>query len=359
MCGGNVIIAVSTTGRQWVLAATEVIIAALSLAGGLARAGDFQISSSPSDAILWGQEGQPLVAGNMMYFETSFPTYIYAVNLSDVAHTVWSYPLAEADTAPATACCRIVSRGLAYASGKILANSPDGRVLELDAKSGKELWKVISVDGQSPRAQISAPVVIRDEVIIHVAGLENYLRGYLTAFDLTTGRRKWRAYATGSDADTLIDSQLTVNAATQKPVGEHPALATCSAKQSNLEGAPPRDWVLYDAQLNLLYDGSGTPGTCIRAGASNQNQWGVTIFARRPATGAVVWVYQTLQPGSWDFNAANQNLLVDLTVTGRHTPALVHFDPDGFTYVLDRRNGRLIGAHLFDPEARLDRALQR
>jgi alcohol dehydrogenase (cytochrome c) len=318
-----------------------------------------QAASATFSPILRGQENQPLVAGDMMYFETSFPTYIYAVNLSDLANPVWAYCLSESDAAPSTPCCATVSRGLAYASGTIIANLLDGRVLALEAKSGKELWKEKSVDGQINQGQIAAPLVIHNVVIVRASGLQNYLRGYFTAFDLTTGQQKWRAYGTGSNVQTLIDAQTTVDAATQRPVGAHPALAlaACSANQSNLEGVPPREWLLYDAQLNLLYHGSATPGDCIRAG--DETKWGVTIFARKPDTGKVVWMYQMLQPGGWDFDETNANVLVELSVRGHATPALVHFDPSGFTYVLDRRSGQLVGSHTFDPTLRWATALER
>ena len=90
--------------------------------------------------------GQPLVIGDMMYFESSYPNFIYAVNLDDIGHMAWKFAPEQDKFAPSVACCDVVNRGLAYADGKILATTLDTTVYALDAKTGQVIWKAKNGD---------------------------------------------------------------------------------------------------------------------------------------------------------------------------------------------------------------------
>src|SRR5947209_16556693 len=106
----------------------------------------------------------------------------------------------------------------------------------------------------------AAPLVGHDKVIVGIAGGEYGVRGYLTAYDLNTGKLAWRAHSVGSDQDILFDANKTIDGATQSPVGKDSSLKTWQGDQWKLGGGSTWGWYTYDPKLNLLYYGSGNPG---------------------------------------------------------------------------------------------------
>ncbi len=302
-----------------------------------------------STGTLRGQEGQPLVVGNMMYFESSYPNYVYAVDLDDVGKIVWKFAPEQDKFAPSVACCDVVNRGVAYADGKILSAALDTKLYALDAKTGKVLWMAVNGDPQAGQTMTSAPLVVKDKVIVGIAGGEYGVRGYMTAYDLNTGKQVWRAYNVGPDQDILVDPQKTVDGATGQPVGENSSLKTWRGDEWKLGGGTTWGWSTYDPQLNLLYYGSGNPGTWNPSQRPGDNKWSTTIFARNPDTGVAAWAYQMTPHDEWDYDGINEGVLTDSTIDGQTIPTVTHFDRNGFAYVLDRRNGKLLRANKFDP----------
>src|ERR1700682_6593772 len=110
------------------------------------NAGKLKVAWTMSTGTLRGQEGQPLVVGNMMYFESSYPNYVYAVDLDNVGKIVWKFAPEQDKFSPSVACCDLVNRGVAYADGKILAAALDTKLYALDAKTGKVLWTAVNGD---------------------------------------------------------------------------------------------------------------------------------------------------------------------------------------------------------------------
>jgi PQQ-dependent dehydrogenase (methanol/ethanol family) len=108
-------------------------------------------------------------------------------------------------------------------------------------------------------------------------------------------------------------------------------------------------WYSYDPKLNLFYYSTGNPGSWNPTIRPGDNKWSMTIFARNPDTGQARWAYQMTPHDQWDYDGINENILVSLPVNGVMTPALVHFDRNGYAYVLDRRDGKLLAAHPYDP----------
>ncbi len=302
-----------------------------------------------STGTLRGQEGQPLVVGNMMYFESSFPNYVYAVNLDDVGKIVWKFAPDQDKFAPSVACCDVVNRGVAYADGKIFSAALDTKLYALDAKTGQVLWMAVNGDPQLGQTMTSAPLVVKDNVIVGIAGGEYGVRGYITAYNVKTGKQAWRAYNVGPDQDILVDPQKTIDGATGAPVGENSSLKTWRGDEWKLGGGTTWGWYSYDPQLNLLYYGSGNPGTWNPTQRPGDNKWSTTIFARNPDTGVAAWAYQMTPHDEWDYDGINEGVLTDSAIDGQTIPTVTHFDRNGFAYVLDRRNGKLLRANKFDP----------
>ena len=313
------------------------------------NAAKMKMAWSMSTGTLRGQEGQPLVVGNMMYFESSYPNYVYAVNLDDVGKIVWKFSPEQDKFAPSVACCDVVNRGVAYADGKILSSALDTKLYALDAKTGKVLWTAINGDPKIGQTMTSAPLVVRDKVIVGIAGGEYGVRGYITAYDLNTGKQAWRAYNVGPDQEILVDPQKTIDGATEQPVGEGSSLKTWRGDEWKLGGGTTWGWLTYDPQLNLIYYGSGNPGTWNPTQRPGDNKWSTTMFARNPDTGVAAWAYQMTPHDEWDYDGINEGVLTDSTIDGQTIPTLTHFDRNGFAYVLDRRNGKLLRANKFDP----------
>ena len=310
---------------------------------------DLRVAWTMSTGTLRGQEGQPLVIGDMLYFESSYPNYVYAIDLNNIGRIVWKFSPVQDKFAPSVACCDLVNRGVAYAEGKILATTLDGHLYALDAKTGKVLWKARNADPKRAETMTAAPLVVHDKVIVGISGGEYGVRGPLDAYNLKTGKHEWRAYSTGPDEEILVDPERTIDGATQKPVGKDSSLKTWQGDGWKLGGGTTWGWYTYDPKLNLIYYGTGNPGTWNPTQRPGDNKWSTTIFARYPDTGVAKWAYQMTPHDGWDYDGVNESILTDTEIDGKTIPTLTHFDRHGFAYVLDRRNGKLLRAHKFDP----------
>ncbi len=309
--------------------------------------GKLQVSWMFSTGVLRGHEGAPLVIGDVMYVHTPFPNNVFALDLNFDGRVIWAYkPKQDPDTIPVM-CCDTVNRGLAYADGKIFLYQADTTLVALDAKTGKLVWSVKNGDPKKGETGTSAPHVIKDKVIIGNSGGEYGVRGSMTAYNIKNGKRAWRAYSMGPDSDTLIDSEKTTHLG--QPVGKDSGTATWKGDQWKIGGGTTWGWYAYDPELNLLYYGTGNPGTWNPVQRPGDNRWSMTVFARNPDTGMAKWVYQMTPHDEWDYDGVNEMILVDLEFDGKKRKTLVHFDRNGFGYTLDRVTGELLVAEKFDP----------
>src|SRR5919107_6453279 len=112
-----------------------------------------------STGVLRGHEGGPLVIGDVMYVHTPFPNIVYALDLNSEGKILWKYEPKQDPTVIPVMCCDTVYRGLAYADGKIILNQADANVVALDAKTGKEVWKVANGDAKKGETMTSAPMI--------------------------------------------------------------------------------------------------------------------------------------------------------------------------------------------------------
>src|SRR5690348_7741328 len=249
------------------------------------NAGKLRVAWTMSTGTLRGQEGQPLVVGNMMYFESSYPNFVYAIDLDKVGQIVWKFSPEQDKFSPSVACCDLVNKGVSYADGKIIVTTLDTMVYALDAKTGKVVWSAKNGDPQLGQTMTMAPLIVHDKVIVGISGGEYGVRGYLSAFDLKSGKLVWRANSVGPDADILFDPVKTIDGATQQPVGKDSSLKTWHEEEWKLGGGTTWGWYTYDPQLNLVYYGSGNPGTWNPGQRPGEYRWSTTLFARNPDTG--------------------------------------------------------------------------
>jgi PQQ-dependent dehydrogenase (methanol/ethanol family) len=309
--------------------------------------GDLQVAWSFSTGVLRGHEGNPLKIGNMMYVHTPFPNKVIALDLDQEGKIVWQYePKQDPDVIPVM-CCDTVNRGPAYADGKIILHQADTTLVALDAKTGEVVWKAVNGDPKKGETGTSAPMVVKDKVIVGISGGEFGVQCHVTAYDLKTGERAWRAYSVGPDDQLLVDPEKTT--ALGKPIGKDSSISTWEGDQWKIGGGCTWGWLAYDPELDLFYYGSGNPSTWNPAQRPGDNKWSMTIFARNPDDGMAKWVYQMTPHDEWDYDGVNEMILADIDVGGTPTKALVHFDRNGLGYTMNRDTGELLVAEKFDP----------
>src|SRR6266849_55942 len=301
-----------------------------------------------STGVLRGHEGAPLVIGDVMYVHSPFPNYVYALDLNNAGRIIWKYEPKQDPSVIPVMCCDTVNRGVAYADGKIILNQADAHVVALDAKTGKEIWRVANGDPKKGETMTSAPMIVKDKVIVGISGGEFGVLGRVTAYNLADGKMVWNAASVGPDDQIKFDPDKTMMMG--KPVGKDSSVKTWQGDQWKIGGGATWGWISYDPELNLVYYGSGNPSTWTPSQRPGDNTWSMTIFARDPDTGMAKWVYQMTPHDEWDYDGINEMILADIPVKGQPTKALVHFDRNGFGYTLNRENGQLLVAEKFDPK---------
>jgi len=307
-----------------------------------------QVAWTFSTGVLRGHEGAPLVIGDVMYVHGPFPNPVFALDLNHDGKILWKYePKQDPDVIPVM-CCDTVNRGLAYADGKIFLHQADTTLVALDAKTGKVIWQQKNGDPKKGETGTSAPMVIKDKVLVGISGGEFGVQCHVSAYDLKTGNRVWRAYSEGPDNQILIDPAKTTELG--RVVGADSSLKTWQGDQWKIGGGCTWGWISYDPQLNLFYYGSGNPSTWNPKQRPGDNKWSMTIWARDLDTGMAKWVYQMTPHDEWDFDGVNEMILADQQIGGASRKTLVHFDRNGLAYTLDRDNGELLVAEKYDPK---------
>jgi PQQ-dependent dehydrogenase (methanol/ethanol family) len=281
-------------------------------------------------------ESVPLVVDGLLYVTSSNgPQFTYALNAA-TGKLVWRYAPELPTNTRQFSCCDTPNRGVAYAAGKVFVGRLDGYLVALDARTGKELWKSKAVDYTEGAVITSEPLVAGPLVITGHAGGEYGVKGALAAFDLETGKLAWRTYTVPVSADD-------------------PAAATWKGDSWKVGGSAPWLGGSYDAANDTVYWGTSNPSpqnaTLRSTGTTDYGQltnlYSSATLALDAKTGKIKWWLQTTPADAWDFDGVNELVLADLPVGGRRTPVLMKADRNGFFYVADRTNGKLISAEPF------------
>jgi len=311
---------------------------------------NLQVAWTFSTGVLRGHEGSPLVIGDTMYVHSPFPNKVFALDLK-TQKIKWKYEPKQDPAVIPQMCCDTVNRGLAYGEGKIFLQQADSTLVALEASSGKVAWTAKNGDPKVGAVNTNAPHVFKDKVITGISGGEWGVRGYISAYDINSGKMVWRGYSVGPDEEMLIDPDKTTTwkDGAVAAVGKDSSVSTWKGDQWKIGGGTTWGWYSYDKDLNLLYYGTGNPSTWNPAQRPGDNKWSMSIWARDVDTGKVKWVYQMTPYDEWDFDGINEMILADIPVKGKPTKALVHFDRNGFGYTLDRVTGALLVAEKFDP----------
>ena len=309
--------------------------------------GDLQVAWTFSTGVLRGHEGGPLIIGDTMYVHTPFPNTVYALDLNNNGAIKWKHePKQDPDVIPVM-CCDTVNRGLAYANGKVFLHQADTTIKALDADTGEVMWEAVNGDPTKGETNTATVLPVKDKIIVGISGGEFGVRGHVTAYNIETGEREWRAYSTGPDDEMLVDPEKTTHLG--EPIGEDSSLNSWEGDQWKIGGGTTWGWFSYDPEADLFYYGTGNPSTWNPAQRPGDNKWSMTIMARDPDTGMAKWFYQKTPHDEWDYDGVNENILVDQEFDGEMRKLLVNFDRNGFAYTMDRITGELLLAEKYDP----------
>jgi quinohemoprotein ethanol dehydrogenase len=285
-----------------------------------------------------GQEATPIVDNGVMYFSTAW-SKVFALNAATGAR-LWSYDPRVPREWGAKACCDVVNRGVAIWEGKIYVGTLDGRLIALDAATGKPVWQRLTIDPRWRYTITGAPRIVKGKVIIGNGGAEYGVRGYVSAYDAKTGKLVWRFYTVPGDPSKPFEQPILAQA----------AKTWTGQWWKNGGGGTVWDAIVYDPELDLLYVGVSNGGPWnekYRSPEGGANLFTCSIVALKPDTGAYVWHYQEDPGDDWDYDSAEQIILADIPVGGKTRKVLFHAPKNGFFYVIDREKGALISAKPF------------
>lgn len=284
----------------------------------------------------------PVAVDGVLYFAAG-ASIVHALD-AETGKLLWTYDSKAREKAVEKLRGAWGSRGIAYANGRVFTGTLDGRLIALDAKTGKLDWEVQTTEGPDDGRYISgAPWVYKDKVVIGHGGADyKAVRGYVTAYDQSSGKQDWRFYTVpGDPAKGFENKAMEMAAKTWK--GEWWKYGG---------GATVWNAMAYDPALNRLYIGTGNGAPWnqkIRSPGGGDNLFVCSIIALDADTGEYIWHYQTNPGETWDFNSDMDIELADLEIDGKNTPVILHAPKNGFFYVLDRRTGKLISARNYVP----------
>jgi lanthanide-dependent methanol dehydrogenase len=336
-----------TADAQWTMPAKDYASTRYSALGEIHRGNvkQLKVEFTFDTGIDRGQEAAPLVIGDTMYVVTPYPNVLFALDLSESGKLKWKYQPKPEAAAQGVACCDVVNRGAVYWQGKIIYNTLDGNTVAVDAGTGKEVWKTKVGNIHIGETITAAPLVVKDKVLVGNSGGEFGVRGWLVALDAGTGKQVWKAYATGPDADVLIGPSFKPFYPSDR--GKDLGVKSWPPQAWKIGGGTAWGWISYDPQLDLIYYGTANPGPWNDAQRPGDNKWTAGIFARDPDDGGARWFYQFSPHDLYDYDAINENLLLDLRINGQVRKTLVRPERNGFVYVMDRATGQVLSADPF------------
>ncbi|MGJ5066462.1 methanol/ethanol family PQQ-dependent dehydrogenase [Bradyrhizobium oligotrophicum] len=268
------------------------------------------------------EESQPLVYQGVLYVTTHNATM--AVD-AKTGKQIWKSKIDYPAETPRVVCCGIINRGAALYDGKLFRTTLDANVIALDAKTGKELWRQKAADIKEGYSMTVAPLVADGVVLTGISGAEFGTRGFIDGWDPATGKHLWRTHTV--------------------PTPDEPGGDTWKGDTWKLGGGST--WITgsYDPEQNTVFWGVGNPGPFNAAVRPGDNLYTCSVLALDPKTGKMKWHFQFSPNNPFDYDAVAEMVLADMNVEGKQTKVLMNANRNGFFYVLDRTNGKLLAAN--------------
>jgi quinohemoprotein ethanol dehydrogenase len=278
----------------------------------------------------------PLAVDGVIYVASGY-SFVHAVD-AKTGKLLWRYDPEVAKLVGNKLRTGWGIRGLAFWKGRLFFGTHDGRLIALDAKTGKPAWTVQTLDANDGSFISGPPRVFNDKVVIGFGGGDfGAVRGYVTAYDTNTGKQLWRWWTVPGDPAKGFENKAMEMAA-KTWTGEWWKYGG---------GGTVWNAMTYDPEFNRLYIGTGNGGPWnwkIRSPQGGDNLFLCSVVALDADTGEYVWHYQTTPGDSWDYNSAMDMTLATLSIGGAPRKVILHAPKNGFFYVIDRENGKLISA---------------
>lgn len=264
-------------------------------------------------------EATPIVVDGTMYISTPWD-HVLALD-AVTGRQYWRY--AYDMQAHPVLCCDANSRGVGIGRGKVILPTLDAHIVGLDSRTGKQLWDTKMADATAGYSCTLAPQIIGNKAIVGISGGEYGIRGFIDAYDIDTGKQLWRFYTI--------------------PGPGEPGHDTWGGDSWKTGGCPNWMTCTYDPKLNMIYAGIGNAGPDIDSAAHpGDNLYATSVVALDADTGKLQWHYQTVPHDVWDLDCTVCPVIDDITYQGRRVPVVMFAPKNGYFYVIDRRNGKVV-----------------
>jgi quinohemoprotein ethanol dehydrogenase len=292
-----------------------------------------------------GYQSTPLVIDGVIYMTAPWSS-LYAFDARS-GKPLWKVdPKAPREIAATSICCNISNRGAAYSDGKIIWGTIDGRLMAVNAKTGQKVWEARVTDPKLQYSITGAPRIGDGLVFIGVGGAEFYTRGFLTAYDVKTGKLVWKFYTVPGDPSKGPDGEASDNV---MPM----AAKTWNGKWWEKGGGGSTwDGIVYDPKSDLVIfgTGNGLPWPAqLRSPGGGDNLFTSSIVAVHAKTGKYKWHYQATPMDGFDFDNTAPLTLADITVDGQPKHVVMQAPKNGVFYVIEAATGKVVSADPFVP----------
>jgi len=275
----------------------------------------------------WGEQAQPIVYSGVMYVTNARATV--AIDVA-TGKQIWKQTLDWPPETPRVVCCGVSNKGAAIYNGKVFRTTLDAYVVAYHAKDGKELWKSKAAEWKAGYSLTVAPLIANGVLITGISGAEFGIRGFIDGWDTETGKHLWRRYTIPARGEKGNETWPQDNNAWE--IGGGSAWITGS----------------YDPELDLMYWGIGNPAPWASQSRPGDNLYTSSVLALRPKTGEIAWYYQFTPNDAYDYDACWELINADIDIGGAKRKVVMQLNRNGFLYVLDRTNGKLLAANPFE-----------
>jgi alcohol dehydrogenase (cytochrome c) len=271
-------------------------------------------------------EASPIVIDGILYV-TGPLNNAWAID-GKTGRQIWRYQRSLPPQGELRVCCGLVNRGFAALGDRLFMTTLDAHLVALDRKTGKVIWDIEMAEHTQGYAATVAPLIVKDKVVVGIAGGEYAIRGFIDAYEPGDGSRAWRFWTV--------------------PAPGEPGSETWPAEVWERGGGPTWLTGTYDPELNLLYWGTGNPNPDFYgADRKGDNLYTNSLVALDADTGAIRWHFQFTPHDEHDWDANQIPVLADVTVEGQPRRVVMVANRNGFLYVLDRTNGKFLRASPF------------
>jgi alcohol dehydrogenase (cytochrome c) len=277
-----------------------------------------------------GELSQPTIYQGVMYIVNG--NWTFALDVA-TGRQIWRTPVEYDRAVLRIANAGAIMRGPATIyNGKLYRTTLDAHVVALDMKTGKQVWKSKFAEHKEGYKGVVAPLFANGVLITGTTGGEHATRGFLVGWDPETGKELWRTH--------------TIPAPGEPGHETWPKTASSTPDAWKTGGGSTWQMGSYDPQLDLVYWGVGNAGPYDPQYRGNGDAlYTNSVLAIRPKTGQIAWHYQFTPNDMYDVDGTNENGIADLRVDGQVRKVIISANKNGFLYVIDRTNGKLIAAN--------------